>query len=79
MIAPSPAVVARTLGVFHQKHLKPFDEMVLGAVLAKADELRATGPCALFFATRDGDLRTSNLLPHYKVLGIEIRDDFRLP
>ena len=42
IIEPGPAVVARTLRIFQHKLLAPFDEMVLGAVLAKAAEVRAT-------------------------------------
>jgi len=40
-IDPTPPVIARTLQVFKVKSLKPFDEMVLGAVLSKATDLYA--------------------------------------
>ncbi|HEY1537230.1 MAG TPA: hypothetical protein VGF76_24585, partial [Polyangiaceae bacterium] len=41
VIAPSPLATERTVEVFRRKLLNPFDEMVLGLVLAEAEQRRA--------------------------------------
>lgn len=51
IIEPSAAVVQRTLTLFPIKSLPPFDEMVLGAVLAHAEALHARGEKQLSSAT----------------------------
>lgn len=49
IIPPSEKVVDRTLLLSRTKSLKPFDEMVLGAVLAKAEALFGDGERELYF------------------------------
>lgn len=80
-IDPSPEVIARTLQVFAVKALKPFDEMVLGAVLAKATELHAAGERELLFCELDGDLASQHppLVTEYAACGLVVRQDFNVP
>ena len=80
-IDPSPSVIARTLQVFKVKSLKPFDEMVLGAVLAKATELYAANERDLHFCELDGDLASQHppLIAEYQSCGLTVRRDFRVP
>jgi hypothetical protein len=80
-IDPSPAVVARTLKVFTVKSLKPFDEMVLGAVLSKATDLYAAGEQELYFCDLDGDLASKYppLVAEYLSCGLSVRQDFKIP
>lgn len=80
-IDPMPPVVARTLRVFMVKSLKPFDEMVLGAVLSKATELHAAGERDLHFCDLDGDLASQHppLVAEYASCGLAVRQDFRVP
>lgn len=80
-IDPSPAVVARTLQVFKIKSLKPFDEMVLGAVLSKATELYAANERDLYFCDLDADLASQHppLVAEYLSCGLTVRQDFRVP
>jgi hypothetical protein len=80
-IDPSPAVVARTLQVFKIKSLKPFDEMVLGAVLSKATELYAANERDLYFCNLDTDLASKHppLVAEYESCGLTVRQDFRVP
>lgn len=80
-IDPTPAVVARTLKVFMVKSLKPFDEMVLGAILSKASELFAAGERDLHFCDLDGDLASQHppLVAEYVSCGLAVRQDFRVP
>jgi hypothetical protein len=49
IIPPSPDVIAETLRIWTVKTLPPFDEMVLGAVIAKAAELHRNGEREIFF------------------------------
>lgn len=49
VIEPSPRVIAETLRIWTVKKLPPFDEMVLGAVVARAAELHDNGERDLFF------------------------------
>lgn len=79
VIEPSPAVVENTLRVFDVKVLKPFDEMVLGAVLAKATELHAVGERDLTFCEPDLDFSGMALASEYAACGLTIRDDFDVP
>jgi hypothetical protein len=80
-IDPSPAVVARTLQVFKVKSLKPFDEMVLGAVLCKAAELYAANERELHFCDLDADLASKHppLVQEYASCGLVVHQDFRVP
>ena len=80
-IDPSPAVIARTLQVFTIKSLKPFDEMVLGAILSKATELYAANERDLHFCDLDGDLVSQHppLVAEYASCGLAVRQDFRVP
>jgi predicted nucleic acid-binding protein len=80
-IDPSPAVVARTLQVFTVKALKPFDEMVLGAVLTKAAELHAAGERELFFCELDGGLSGQHppLVTEYAACGLTVLRNFKVP
>lgn len=80
-IDPSPDVVARTLKVFAVKSLKPWDEMVLGAVLWKAGELHRAGERDLFFCELDGDLASRHppLVAEYAACGLTVRQDFLVP
>lgn len=80
-IDPSPAVVARTLQVFKVKALKPFDEMVLGAVLCKATELYAANERDLHFCDLDADLvsQHSPLVQEYASCGLKVHQDFLVP
>jgi predicted nucleic acid-binding protein len=80
-IDPSPAVVARTLQVFAVKALKPFDEMVLGAVLATATELYGAGEREILFCELDGDLATEHppLVREYEACGLALLHDFNVP
>lgn len=80
-IDPSPTVIARTLEVFKVKALKPFDEMVLGAVLSKATELHAANECDLHFCELDTDLASKHppLAAEYSACGLTVHQDFRLP
>lgn len=80
-IDPSPAVIARTIQVFRIKSLKPFDEMVLGAVLCKAAELQAANERDLHFCDLDGDLASQHppLVQEYASCGLTVHRDFRVP
>jgi len=81
IIAPSPAVVARTLRVFTVKSLKPFDEMVLGATLSMATQLHAANERDLYFCNLDRDLASGYpaLIAEYNSCGLTVREDFRVP
>lgn len=78
-IDPTPAVVQRTVDVFKIKSLKPFDEMVLGAVLCKANELYQLGERDLHFCNLDGDLggQHTALRAEYSKCGLAIHQNFR--
>lgn len=60
IIPPSPDVVAETLRIWTVKNLPPFDEMVLGAVVAKAAELHGSGEREIYFC----NLNKSDFSPH---------------
>lgn len=83
VIPPSPAVIAKTLELFDTKSLKPFDEMALGAILARATELHQAGGRELYFCTLDkkdlgpGDGRPK-LRDAYAACGLEFRSRFVL-
>ena len=83
VIPPSQAVVQRTLTLFPIKSLPPFDEMVLGAVLAHAAALQADGATGLFFCnlnTKDFEPTTANdLAGAYAGAGLRYLDSFAVP
>lgn len=80
-IDPSPAVVARTIQLFAVKALKPFDEMVLGAVLTKASELYGAGERDLTFCELDRDLASKHppLVNEYARCGLNVVQGFDVP
>ena len=57
---PSTDVVAETLRIWTVKSLPPFDEMVLGAVVARSAELYRQGEREIFFC----NLNKSDFSPH---------------
>jgi hypothetical protein len=69
--------------LFPIKSLPPFDEMVLGAVLAHAGALHAAGETDLFFCnlnTRDFEPTTANdLASAYAGAGLRYLDSFAVP
>jgi hypothetical protein len=83
VIAPSPAVVERTMAIFPVKSLPPFDEMVLGAVLTHAGELHAGGAKDLFFCdlnTKDFEPGGENDLANaYAGVALQYLDSFNVP
>ncbi len=83
LIEPNKHVVAKTLEVFTVKSLKPFDEMVLGAVLSKAMELYQQGENALWFCNlnkRDFDPRNQpKLAREYSACGLKFIATFAVP
>lgn len=77
-IDPTQDVIEQTLRVFSIKTLEPFDEMVLGAVLARASELYSSGERELFFCELDRDLASQHpqLLQEYSACGLTVQRDF---
>jgi hypothetical protein len=83
IIEPTKPVITKTLTVFRVKTLKPFDEMVLGAVLTKAADLKAAGETDIFFC----DLNTKDFNPtnrpdlaaEYTAAGITYKPSFVVP
>jgi predicted nucleic acid-binding protein len=83
IIEPTKAVITKTLSVFSVKRLKPFDEMVLGAVLTKAAVLKAAGEQDIFFCdlnTKDFDpANRPALAAEYTACGITFKPSFVVP
>lgn len=83
VIEPTKPVVTRTLTLFSVKSLKPFDEMVLGAVLTKAEELYQAGERELFFCdknTRDFEPTNRPALDGaYRRCGLAYKSGFVVP
>lgn len=85
VIEPSKAVVARTMAIFPIKHLPPFDEMVLGAVLAQAESLFQASETDLWFCNLnvndfDPERNTnSGLAAEYKRCGLNYLRSFDVP
>lgn len=83
VIEPSKAVIEKTLSLFPVKSLPPFDEMVLGAVLVKAAEVKSAGATLLYFCnlnTKDFDpANRPQLATEYANCGLHYRSDFRVP
>jgi hypothetical protein len=69
------------LEVFKVKSLKPFDEMVLGAVLSRATELYAANERDLHFCDLDGHLASQHppLVAEYESCGLTVHQDFGVP
>jgi hypothetical protein len=80
VIAPSIAVVDRTLGLYPIKSLPPFDEMVLGAVLARADALGGSGGRPMYFCNLNKrDFDNASLRAEYERVGLTYSASFKLP
>jgi hypothetical protein len=83
VIEPNKAVVAKVLTLFAVKSLKPFDEMVLGAVLTKATELHHAGERELWFCNLNKkDFDPANqpaLASEYSMSGLQFRASFAIP
>jgi predicted nucleic acid-binding protein len=85
VINPSEAVVKKTLAVFPIKQLPPFDEMVLGAVLATAEQLHSSGQRELWFCNLNSrdfspDRNTSSSLGNeYTRCGLTYLPSFDVP
>jgi len=89
IIPPSPAVVARTLRIWNVKKLPPFDEMVMGAVLARAAELHAAGEREMYFCnlnksdfspfSADGLVSRPELEAEYAACGLRYLPSFEVP
>jgi hypothetical protein len=83
VIPPSPGVVAKTMALYPVKSLPPFDEMVLGAVLFRAQELFNKGEQALYFCnanTKDFGPTSGNALgAAYAACGLTYLSDFKVP
>jgi hypothetical protein len=62
IIPPSAAVVNETLRIWKMKELPPFDEMILGTVLAKGAELYQQGEREIYFC----NLNKSDFSPYDK-------------
>lgn len=83
VIPPSPGVVKRTMTLYPVKSLPPFDEMVLGAVFFRAQELCDGGIKDLFFCnanTKDFSPTSGNTLgAAYAACGLTFLSDFKVP
>lgn len=83
VIEPTKEVVQKTLEMYPIKSLPPFDEMVLGAVLTKAQELFKSGETELFFCNlnkKDFDSAgRPNLAAEYAASGIQYVPGFNVP
>jgi hypothetical protein len=83
VIFPSERVVDKVLSLYEIKSLPPFDEMVMGAVLAKAEELFEGGERGFYFCNLNKrDFRPgegTSLKAEYERLTIEFLSDFKVP
>jgi hypothetical protein len=83
IVEPSKSVVTKVLSLFAVKSLKPFDEMVLGAVLTKASELYQAGERDLWFCNlnkRDFDpANQPALAAEYAASALQFRASFAIP
>lgn len=84
LIPPTEQVVSKVLALHAIKELKPWDELVLGAVLVRAAELRAAGEQGPFaFCNLDkkdfSPARNPSLAAEYATNGIEYHHDFGVP
>jgi len=83
LIEPGKAVVQKVLSLFAVKSLRPFDEMVLGAVLTKAAELHLQGARELWFCNLNkNDFDPANqpgLMAEYGACGLRFLPSFAVP
>lgn len=83
VIPPSSGVVAKTVALYPIKSLPPFDEMVLGAVLYAAGQLKSQGVSDLYFCnanSKDFGPTSGNLLDAaYAYCSLKYRDNFSVP
>lgn len=83
VIEPNKEVIEKTLSLFPVKSLPPFDEMVLGAVLVKAAEVKSTGATLSYFCNlnkKDFDpANRPQLATEYEKCGLHYLSDFRVP
>lgn len=83
IIEPDKTVVTKVLSLFAVKSLKPFDEMILGAVLMKASELYQSGERDLWFCNlnkRDFDpANQSALAAEYAAAALQFCPSFVIP
>lgn len=82
VIPPSEKATDFTLRLSRRKELKPFDEAILGCILADAQERRANGERDFVFCSTDKDLRPTadnGLKTEYDGLGIRFLPGFALP
>jgi predicted nucleic acid-binding protein len=83
VIPPSHGVVNKTLSLYPIKSLPPFDEMVLGAVLFRAEELKTRGERNLYFCNanfRDFGPTSGSLIGDaYLACGLTYLSDFAVP
>lgn len=83
LIEPGKAVVQKVLSLFAVKSLRPFDEMVLGAVLTKAAEIHLQGESDLWFCNLNkNDFDPANqpgLTAEYGACGLRFLPSFAVP
>lgn len=83
VLPPSPPATERTVDVFRRKSLNPFDEMVLGLILADAEQRHAAGEGPLYLCnlnTRDFEPTSGNdLAAEYRRVGLVYLPTFQVP
>jgi hypothetical protein len=83
MIEPSKEVIAKTLSLYQVKSLPPFDEMIMGAVLTRAETLWRKGETALYFCNLNKDdfdpTNRPTLTAEYASCGLTYLPSFRVP
>ncbi len=83
IIEPSKPVLDKLMSLFSVKSLKPFDEMVLAAVLTKASDLYRAGERDVWFCnlnTKDFDPASRpTLAAEYASCGLQFWPSFALP
>lgn len=83
LILPTRQVVEKTLALHPVKSLKPFDEMILGAVLSRAEELKSLGEQDLWFCSlNSADFRPGQdgaLEIAYRQAGLTYLENFNVP
>lgn len=82
VIEPTKEVINRTLKIFETRSLKPFDEMILGAVIQTATELYARSERDLWFCnlnTKDFAADRPGLDTEYKACGLQYLASFDVP
>lgn len=82
VIPPSERAIDFTLKLKRKKELKPFDEAILGCVLADAEMSRAIDSNRYFFCNLDKDLRPTadnGLQAEYEEVGLTHLSNFEVP